>query len=97
MQTCTTQGSGRRSDEDARRNQRTANEAVGEVDAVVVYSINRFKRSTKDLLGFVDRYVINGALKAALEHWGLSAGERKSTDVGQTGGHFPPLAAIMQE
>jgi len=34
--------------------------ASGKVDAVVVYSISRFTRSTKDLLEFVDRHVIKG-------------------------------------
>jgi site-specific DNA recombinase len=30
----------------------------GEIDAVVVYSLSRFSRSTRDLLSFVDAYVI---------------------------------------
>ncbi|MGA3114579.1 MAG: recombinase family protein [Syntrophobacteraceae bacterium] len=33
---------------------------AGKVDSVVVYSISRFTRSTKDLLEFVDRHVIKG-------------------------------------
>lgn len=33
---------------------------AGKVTAVVVYSISRFTRSTKDLLEFVDRHVIKG-------------------------------------
>ena len=32
----------------------------GKIDSVVVYSISRFTRSTKDLLEFVDRHVIKG-------------------------------------
>jgi site-specific DNA recombinase len=35
----------------------------GRIDAVVVYSISRFTRSTKDLLEFVDRQVIRGSIE----------------------------------
>ncbi|MEN6488753.1 MAG: recombinase family protein [Smithella sp.] len=33
-----------------------------EVEAVVIYSLSRFTRSTRDLLDFVDRFVINGTV-----------------------------------
>jgi len=36
---------------------------AGKVATVVVYSISRFTRSTKDLLDFVDRHVIKGAIE----------------------------------
>jgi DNA invertase Pin-like site-specific DNA recombinase len=36
---------------------------TGKADAVVVYSISRFTRSTKDLLDFVDHHVIKGTVE----------------------------------
>ncbi len=32
----------------------------GEVDTIVIYSLSRFTRNTRDLLEFVDKYVISG-------------------------------------
>jgi len=51
----------------------------GEVDAVIVYSLSRFSRSTRDLLDFVDAYV----MKMGIDFHSLSESFDTSTPVGR--------------